>query len=188
MRKLRQSVRTIQLLVFLAGATLCWLSPGCGHKRTLVGEEFSARPELLTYNHFGITGGTKRFHDHVSQYVVRNLPSAKSVTSRWISEKVDRDSLATIGRHYGIDAVIFCTTLNEPVSIGRDPGDKNYSRHRLTMRIIDTNTGEEIGYGSSVLYDYSAYLNRVTIRALAERVLDGIIQVATTEHNDEADQ
>ena len=178
--------------------------PGCGPKYTLRGDDFSAHPELLSRQRIMVTevniGYRFRPDSAWTTTIVRSLsqqlPSTEIVmnsvemrhTFGWLAqtpEEINPDSLAAFGKQFNIDAIIFCTSYSEPIGFGKGHSKKrfngeNFSIHRLTMKIIDTRSARMIGYGSGILHEPYRYPAPATKRALADKVVAGIIEAVNS--------
>jgi len=186
MRKPTPKILPGELLIALVVATAC-LACGCGHKRTLAGDEYSAHSDLLACKRIAITNVHQSFYDKIEQTMAEHLPAAEIVAISdpmkasairlgRTPETINPDRLTAFGKKFHVDALVLCRRESKPMDASFG---KNYYGHRLTLSIVDTETGKLIGYGSGILSDpFGYYPGKVTINALSEKVVDGIFRAA----------
>jgi hypothetical protein len=197
---------------YLSGA-LCialiatWLN-GCGSPPPPHGEEYSASPDLLNYHRLALlpadlpstVQGRKQDEKTSSRIADALTGKMQDADIVFIPEFVDaiyalgRDfedldgkERAQIARRFSVDAVILYEFRRATYeSFGKHPQTLSYG-FQLVLRILDCESSRLVASGSTELYA-AGTPQSTPVRALAQKVMAGMLSEARASSHSESDK
>lgn len=196
----KTSIRKVILVIL--GSIIINSITGCGTKHTISGDEFSARPRLQSAlrivvmehsNNIRVSTISSKYSltTAIESSLAQKLPSIKIVSKTEeirtaidllgrVLQNIDPDSLAAFGARFQIDALAFGSIETKRIGLSESFGSNSGQIHRLTIHIIETNSGELIGYGSLEYLPPLQYSYR-TRKEFVDKVVSGITLAASSD-------